>query len=279
MKRRTFLACSVASAVLARTSVTRAAAQGLTISWDKNILTLHDARLAGGKMEVWYLEAYCRPGSTDREWGQTTIRHETRLVSASDDRRRIELQCVLNDGVTVDHVISASQDEVDFRLTAHNPTSTESQAHWAQPCIRVGDFTGLDKEAYIRNCFVFLDGKLQRMPTRDWATKARYTPGQVWAAPGVDRDDVNPRPLNPHTPSHGLIGCFSADGKWILATAWEPYQELFQGIIGCIHNDFRIGGLQPGETKKIHGKIYLMPADVTALVRRYEADFPERPKS
>ena len=28
-----------------------------------------------------------------------------------------------------------------------------------------------------------------------------------------------------------------------LATAWEPYQELFQGVIVCMHSDFRIGGL------------------------------------
>lgn len=42
-----------------------------------------------------------------------------------------------------------------------------------------------------------------------------------------------------------------------------------------MHSDFRIGGLQPGETKKIRGKIYLVPADVDALVQRYERDFPE----
>ena len=58
-------------------------------------------------------------------------------------------------------------------------------------------------------------------------------------------------------PSNGLIGCFSGDEKLIFATAWEPYQELFQGVARCLHSDFRIGGLAPGETKKIRGKIYL----------------------
>ena len=88
------------------------------------------------------------------------------------------------------------------------------------------------------------------MPTRDWATKALYTPGQVWCPRGVDRNDVNPRPLSPNVPDNGLIGCYSADDRTIFATAFEPYQELFQGVAACLHSDFRIGGLQPSETKK-----------------------------
>ena len=75
---------------------------------------------------------------------------------------------------------------------------------------------------------------------------------------------------------NGLIGCFSADGQTILATAWEPYHELFQGVIQCIHSDFRIGGLMPGERVEIRGKLYLVPGDVGALIERYEADFPEQ---
>ena len=69
------------------------------------------------------------------------------------------------------------------------------------------------------------------MPTSRWATEARYTPGQVWRPRHVPSADVNPRPLSPLTPDNGLIGCFSADERMILATAWQPYQELFQGII------------------------------------------------
>jgi hypothetical protein len=42
-----------------------------------------------------------------------------------------------------------------------------------------------------------------------------------------------------------------------------------------MHSDFCIGGLKPGETKKIRGKIYHVPSDVAALVRRCQRDFPE----
>ena len=60
-----------------------------------------------------------------------------------------------------------------------------------------------------------------------------------------------------------------------MAVAFEPYQELFQGVIVCIHSDFRIGGLAPGQTKHIRGKLYIVDADVEALLRRYDRDFPE----
>lgn len=250
-------------------------AGGLTLQWEKNFLTIRGDHLPGKEMSVMYLEAYCRPGSTDRDWKETVIGHKTELVSASEDGKLIKLKCTLNDGVVVNHEIRAGKDEVDFRITAHNPTEKESAAHWAQPCIRVDKFTGRKQSDYLDKSFVFLDGKLTRMPTPEWATKARYVPGQVWAPKGVDRNDVNPRPLSHFVPSNGLIGCYSADERMIFATAFEPYQELFQGVIVCLHADFRIGGLKPGETKKVRGKIYYVPADVDALLKRYRADFPE----
>jgi hypothetical protein len=254
------------------------AAAPLTLDWDKNFLTIHDGRIPGGKIVVQYLEAYCRPGSTDRDWRETVIGHTTELLSRSDDGRELKLRCHLKDGVVVDHAITAGTDDVTFALSAHNPTNEEAQAHWAQPCIRVNDFAGGDKQTYIKKCFLFLDGQLTRMPTSVWNTQARYIPGQVWRPKAVNANDVNPRPLNPEHPSNGLVGCFSSDEKWIMATAFEPYQELFQGVAHCIHSDFRLGGLKPGETKTVRGKIYLVPANIPALVKRYERDFPEHRK-
>jgi len=252
------------------------AADGLTLSWQNNLLAIRGDDVPGGQLIVWYIEAYCRPGSTDRDWNETVIKHTTQLVRAAEDGRSLELRCTLSDGVTVRHQITAGKDEVDFRVTAHNPTTTASDAHWAQPCVRVDKFTGRGQADYLDSCFVFVDGTLARLPTDPWAREARYTPGQVWCPRQVDRDDVNPRPLSSIVPSNGLIGCFSADGRKIMACAWEPYQELFQGVIVCIHSDFRIGGLAPGETKEIRGKLYLTDADVPALLKRYRQDFPEQ---
>jgi len=260
----------------------------LTLSRPGNWLVIHGPHLPGGALRVNYLEAYCRAGSSDADWAEhTVIPHRSEVLEMSADKRLLRLRDTLHDGLVVTHEITAQQDEVDFRLTAQHTGAARSEAHWAQPCARLGAFTGHaepgdhagqngDLEDYLPHCFVFLEGRLERMPTRDWATAARYRPGQVWGAPGVPREDLNPRPLNPHTPSCGLIGCFSADESLIWATAWEPYQELFQGVARCLHADFRLGGLAPGATKQLRGKIYLVPNDVPALLRRYTRDFPEK---
>jgi len=253
----------------------------LTLERTDNWLVIHGTHLPG-PIPINYLEAYCRADSTDADWGQhTVIRHQSQLVSLSADRKQLKLRDTLADGVIVDHTITAGDTEVDFRLVARNPTSRRSEAHWAQPCVRLSAFMGFEEKTagnatdYLPRSFVFLDGKLARMPTREWATQARYTPGQTWCPAHVPRSDVNPRPLSPLVPSNGLIGAFSADEKWLYATAWEPFQELFQGVVRCLHSDFRLGGLQPGQRLEIHGKIYLMPNNISRLLQRYRKDFPE----
>lgn len=252
---------------------------GLTLDWADHFLTVR-GRFPGDTIRILYLEAYCRPGSTDRDWQETVIGHQSELIERDVHGQRLRLRDRLEDGVQVEHTITTAGDVVNFELTAHNPTSSESLAHWAQPCMRVGPFTGCTTEdareslpAYARRCFIVVDGKLTRLPTQPWADRARYTPGQVYCPADINRDDVNPRPLSPLVPSHGLTGCWSADDRMILAIAWQPYQELFQGVITCLHSDFRIGGLLPGESKVIRGKLYLVPNDFPALLTRYERDF------
>ena len=246
----------------------------LSINWDENMLLIRGEHLPGGSVEVWYLEAFCRAGSHDRDWNETLIGHQTKLVSASSDGKLIVLESLLDDGVVAKHTITVVNDEIIFNVTITNPTERRSEVHWAQPCIRVDNLTGLGQEDYVNKSFLFINNKLtmiSEMP--EWNTEARYTPGQVWRPANVSPDDVNPRPLNPIIPDNGLIGCFSSNDKLVLATAWEPWQELFQGIIVCLHSDFRIGGLDPQETKNIKGKIYIMKNDIDELVKRYENDF------
>ena len=245
-------------------------------------LYIEGDHLPGKSIEVNYLEAYCRAGSTEADWVKhTVIPHRAELISLSADRKTLKLRDTLADGVVVDHTIRAGSDDVDFRLVAHNPGPKRSEAHWAQACVRLGGFTGFlasstNLDDYLPQCFLILSNRVTRFPSiQPWVKTARYVPGQTWCPLHVPRTDVNPRPLSPVVPDDGLIGAFSGDGQWIFATAWEPYQELFQGVIRCLHSDLRLGGLQPGETKRIRGRIYLMKANPQALRNRYAGDFPE----
>lgn len=267
---------ALAFASLSAINTRNATSQPLKLRWKENFLTIYGDHLPGKEMQIHYLEAYCRNQSTHADWQtHTKLAHQTELLNTSKDGSIVKLKCIVEDGLEVSHEIRSMSDEVDFRILAHNPTHLRSEVHWAQPCIRVDKFTGADQNTYLAKCFIFLDGELCQLPTHSWATDARYIPGQVWCPTNVDRNDVNPRPLSELIPSCGLIGCFSEDESMIFAVAFEPFQELFQGVITCLHSDFRLGGLEPGESKQIRGKIYIVPNDIPALLERYATDFPE----
>jgi hypothetical protein len=260
----------------------RAAEPPLQLQREDHWLILRGPVLGTKSIRINYLEAYCRANSSDADWVKhTVIKHKSVVTERNAEGTMLKLQDTLDDGVTVEHTITAHGDEVRFALTAKNPTKRDSEAHWFQPCVRLAEFTGFGKDSggdlddFLPKCFLYLDGKLTRMPTKPWAMKARYTPGQVWCPKHVPRSDVNPRPLSKDVPSCGLIGCFSADEKMLFATAWEPYQELFQGVARCLHVDPRLGGLKAGETREIRGRIYLLPNDPEQLWKRYQKDFPE----
>ncbi|MAE64983.1 MAG: hypothetical protein CMJ18_12000 [Phycisphaeraceae bacterium] len=249
----------------------------MRLSWqpaERNGYVVIDCDHPSARVRVWYVELYMRPGSRTNYPGGV-IPHTTRLVEAADDGSRLDLRCELEDGVVVVHRVTVGNDYVDFRSEAVNPTDRASDVAWGAPCVIVDDFTGRDRHDYLDKCFIFLNGSLTRLPMTPWATEAVETPGQVWCPSHVDPADVESHPLSELVPSHGLIGCFSKDEQHLLAIAWQPYQDLFQGIIACLHADFRIDGLQPGERKKTRGRIYVMPADVSELVARYRVDFPE----
>ncbi|GMU22253.1 MAG: hypothetical protein AMXMBFR13_23410 [Phycisphaerae bacterium] len=246
----------------------------LRVTWEDEMLTLHSDRLPGGRVETWYLEAFCRRGSTDREWEQTTIPFTMEKIAADPEGCWVKLRTLVDGKVEILHDIQAAGDEVDLRMELVNRSDEHVDVDWAQPCTRVGTFTGRGQDDYFEKCFIFTQRGLTRMHETHREQKARYTPGQVYVPEGIDLNDVNPRPISRTKPVNGLVGCFSADERLVLAMAWSDTQELFQGIIKCIHSDFRIGGMKPGERKMIHGKIYLLANDPAELLRRYQRDFP-----
>lgn len=243
----------------------------LTIAWQKNMLAI-SGDFPGKRVDVLYLEAYCRSGARDVAWQKTVIPHTAEKLS--DDGRVITLRDVVQGNVVVNHRIVAGDGEVGFDVEAKNEGPDYVDAQWVQPCIRLGAFTGGTQKTYVEKSFVFIGGKQTFLPDARRTEEAIYKGGQLYIPEGIPREDCNPRPHSPDVPSNDLIGCVSADGQWLFATAWQPTQELFQGVIVCLHNDFRLGGLKPGETKRARGKIYIMENDVDLLLARYRRDFP-----
>ena len=248
----------------------------LTLRWTNNILTVSGPEVPGGKMDIWYLEAFCRPGSTRRDWAQTVIPHHTELISLDEERQALTLRSRVEPAVEVVHEIRAGVDDVDIRVSLRNTSANHSEIDWFQPCLRVDRFTGRGQSNYVSRCFIYTERGLTMLDQTRRTEDAIYRGGQVYVPAGVNLNDVNPRPISSDRPVNGLIGCFSEDNRWLLATAWDHTQELFQGVIVCIHSDPRVGGLGPGETKVLHGKLYLMKNDSAELLARYRRDFARR---
>ena len=216
----------------------------LRIQWKNNILTISGKNLPGEKMSILYLEAFCKTNSTNRVWDETTIPHKTQLLSAETNDKRIELRTIVQPDIEVLHDIRAGKDEVEFSLTLHNKGDKDADVDWFQPCIRVDRFTNRNQDDYISRCFIFSDAGLTTLDKTRRTEEGLYRGGQTYIPPGINLADVNPRPISPDQPANGLIGCFSDDNKYIMATAWDRYQELFQGVFVCIHSDPRVGGLK-----------------------------------
>jgi hypothetical protein len=254
----------------------QAAEAALEIAWTNNMLRIRGPQVPGDYVEIWYLEAFCRSGSTRQDWSKTTIPHKTEMISATT--RKIRLRTRVEPSVVIEHDITAGEDEVEFKVLARNEGTVLVDVQWFQPCMRVDRFTGAKQADYINKSFIFTDKGLNLLHELPRNEEAIYRGGQVYVPAGVSLLDVNPRPISTIKPANGLIGCYSRDGKQMLATAWDQTQELFQGVIVCLHNDPGIGGLKPGESRTLKGKVYILPNDVDLLLKRYRADFPSQPR-
>ena len=248
------------------------AGEPFKLSWTNNLLTVTSSDFPGGKLEIWYLEAFCRTGSTHQDWGKTTLPHRTVLLQAEPEHLRFKTK--IQPDVEVDHEVFAHNDELEFTFQFKNLGTSALDIDWFQPaCIRVAAFTGSDQTNYISKSFIFTKSGLTTLNATGRREEAIYHGGQVYVPAGINLSNVDPRPLAMAQPTNGLIGCFSADGKQLLATASSTTQELFEGVYVCLHSDPRIGGLAPGETKNIRAKIYLLKNDPEQLLRRYQKDF------
>jgi hypothetical protein len=169
MYRRHFLTAAMIL-VRAMTRPAAEAARQLTISWEKNYLTIR-GDFPGNEISILYLEAYCRPGSVDREgeerWPSTgdcpcgtgtTL--EVTAASAADHGTETSVVEVAAENatgarsatlVTSSRRISTSRADASVGLSASATASTRSTAPRAACSGRLARF-GLWRRATSTNC-------------------------------------------------------------------------------------------------------------------------------
>src|SRR6185369_9948127 len=130
-----FLLCFICLSGFARLSKNSQAVIGkskdsLHITWEHNKLTIWGDNLRGKKINIEYLEAFCKTGSTNRLWDETKIPHETRLVSTDDNNQHITLKTIVQPDIEIKHDIRARKDEVEFNLVVRNKGDKNIDIDW-----------------------------------------------------------------------------------------------------------------------------------------------------
>ncbi len=245
-----------------------------SMTWTNNLLTIHTPVVPSGKLNIWYLEAFLRSGARTQSWNLSKIPHQTQLVSASSDQRRLSFLTEIQTNIQMRHSVRLGKDEVVFDYEIENQSEVTKDLQWFQPaCIRVGEFMDRQQTNFVERAFIYTQEGFTWLSDAKRTTNALYLGGQVYLPPGISHDEANPRPVARLQPANGLMGCFSADGKTILATASSTTHELFEGVYVCLHSDPHIGGLAPGEIKRFKAKVYLVEGDPDKLLKRYQRDF------
>ena len=249
------------------------------LSWTNNLLTWTEPRLPGGRLDIYYLEAFCLPGGHERRWDQTRVPHATRWMGTSRKGDVLRFETTVGAAVVVTHHVRALKDGLEMDFAFSNQGSEPWRIQWFQPaCVRVDRFTGAGQSNYVERSFVFTE----RGPT--WLSETRrteaalYRGGQVFLPPWIEANDANPRPISADRVTNGIIGCVSGDQRWLLALASDRTFELFEGVYVCLHSDPWIGGLQPGEVRRIRQRLYFLPNDPKTLLQRYRRDFRPQPR-
>lgn len=84
-------------------------------------------------------------------------------------------------------------------------------------------------------------------------------------------------PTSDKDAARGLMVRESIDRTWVAGVAWSDFLSA-QGHNPrkCMHLSVQLGPLRVGESKTIHGRLYLFEGTKQDCVRRFERDFPVR---
>jgi len=104
-----------------------------SLFWTNGVLRISSPKLPSGKLEILYLEAFCRSDAHHQSWDRTKIPHRTTLLHASADGKRLEFETIVAGKVLVRHDVLAERDSIRFSYTLRIPAKRFSTCNGSSP--------------------------------------------------------------------------------------------------------------------------------------------------
>jgi hypothetical protein len=205
----------------------------------------------------------------------------TGLWSADSGTGALAFRCAGSGGLEYGGAARPWDDHVDLEFSALNRCA--EAVHGVQPnhCLTLGGSPDFAARWDLDRLLFPYQGSLvpmsQTSPTP--AAKGRK-PWLLFISPAGRRplpygDDAGSWWLVDQDASDNVLAVESADGRLLLAYAWDRPDETLMSNCGnpCLHAG---GGasprLEPGESFTWRGRIWLIPSDRAAFMRRYRAE-------
>jgi hypothetical protein len=177
--------------------------------------------------------------------------------------------------------MTAAVDGVDLLLTVRNLSDRDWPAiAGIIPCFNPGFNPAAPRPADRSTAFLNTDtfflaaGGLERLEHRE--IHFNHTLRDEVDARALSRPLVfsSKWPLSESDATGGLLIRESTDRRWVTAIVWEDFLSA-QGHNpwDCMHLGVRVGPLAAGGSKRIRGRIYLLPGDRDEILERVRRDF------
>jgi len=202
---------------------------------------------------------------------EVTADGSSAMISALGDRK-VQLQCqVVEDGV-----------DLELEVTNHTDYTWPGESGLI-PCFFPGSpdpnnpnppiTDSFRDEEHTRTYFLGADG-IEVLENRDihFNHLLKNPIERIYQKGPVDFTVKWPR--SKRDAHAGLMTRESSSGGWVASIAWEDFVSV-QGHnpLRCMHLGVRLGPLEPGQKKKVHGKIYLFQGSKENGLKRFEKDF------
>ncbi len=241
------------------------------------------------KMFYWFHEHFILKAVYNKNWkpagkgGPLEISDDGKTAKTKKRKDGMQLSVVSKDGaldmlLTVTNQSKYEWPEVAAIIPCLSPSLIRRKSKDEPKTIMNGKGENFDPTTFEtpnmvnNNTFVVIDDKLQQLKLRELHYCDSYREK-------IDTE-LNGKVLKKNWPvneanfSKGVMIRESTDGVYVVAVAWEDAISV-QGHnpYCCMHLSIRVGGLKPGESKTVRGKMYLFKGKKEDSMKLLDKDF------